>query len=266
MFSNLFMKTLYDKRWFLLGWMFGATALLALTAAFFPTIKESGIDQLFKSIPPAMKNMIGEVSDYSTFPGYLGSAVFGLRAQMLFVPMAIILGYGLSVTEEASGKLYQLLAQPISRRRVLLEKFIAGLFIQAVVIAVAVISTVVVGVIIDEQIPQEMLMRVYIMSTLFTWAVYAVTYGLGMITGRKSIALMLPLAWVMFSILSDAFSAQIDWLKDADYASILHYYRTSELIHNDINWANAVTLGILILAPILLALLVFPNRDLREDQ
>lgn len=266
MFSSVFMKTLYDKRWFLFGWMLGSVALLALTAAFFPSMKESGIDQLFKSIPPAMKNMVGDISDYSSFPGYLGSAVFGLRSQMLFAPMAIILGYSLSVSEEANGKLYQLLALPISRRRVLLEKFFAGLFISAVVIAAAVLSIVAVGMFIDETVPQEMLMRVYVMSALFTWAIFAVTYGVGKMTGRKSIALLVPVVWVMFSVLSDAFASQINWLKDIDYVSVFHYYRTAELVHNDINWANALTLGVVTLFPILIALLTFPNRDLREDQ
>lgn len=266
MLSNVFMKTLYDKRLFLLGWSLGVIALLALTAAFFPSMQSAALDQLFKAIPPSMKTMIGDLSDYSTFPGYLGSAVFGLRAQMLFVPMAIILGYSLSVTEESGGKLYQLLAQPISRLRVLLEKFFAGLFISAVVIAVSILSIVVVSLLINEPVPQEMLMRVYVMSVLFTWAVFALTYALGKATGRKSIALMIPVVWVMFSLLVDAFASQIEWLKNTEYASLFHYYRTAELVHNDINWANALTLVVVTVLPILIALLVFPNRDLREDQ
>mgnify|MGYP001001714755 CR=1 FL=1 len=264
MFANVFLKTIYEKRWFIFGWGLGAIGLLALTAAFFPTFRDSGLDKVMGSIPPALKNMMGELAEYTTFPGYVASAVFGLRAQMLFVPLAIILGISLGISEEANGRIYQLLAQPISRRSVLIQKFFAGLTISALVVAVSVVAVGAVAVLVNEPIPYELLGKIALMTTLFTWAVFSVTFGLGKAFGRKSIALFVPLVWVMFSVLSDAFSAQVDWLKNADYASLFRYYRTSALVHNPLDWTHiAVLIGIAII-PVLCALILFARRDLRE--
>ena len=53
MFRNIWLKTLYDRRWFLLGWGIGAAALFALTTVFYPSIKDT-MNDIFRSIPPAI--------------------------------------------------------------------------------------------------------------------------------------------------------------------------------------------------------------------
>lgn len=263
-FKSVFTKTLYDKRWFIVGWSLGVVGLLGFTAAFFPTFKDSGFDQLFQSIPTALKNMMGELADYGTFEGYTGSAVFGLRAQMLFVPLAIILGFSLGVSEEANRKMYQLLAQPISRQNVVLQKYIAGLVAITFICLVGSASVGMVAALIGEQVIYELLTKIFIMSTLFTSAIFSVTYGVGKMFGRKNITLMVPVIWVMFSIVSDAFSSQTDWLRQADFASVMHYFRTSELVHHAIEPTHMIVLGSIMVASIIVALITFPNRDLRE--
>jgi ABC-2 type transport system permease protein len=265
MFRSVFLKTVYDKRWFVFGWSLGVMAMLGFTAAFFPTFRDSGLDEIMKTIPPALKSMLGEMSEYGNFPGYVASAVYGLRAQMLFIPLAIILGYSLGVSDEASARLYQLLAQPISRRRVLLEKYAAGLVVLAVIVVLCALAVGTVAVFLNEPVPVELLSKISAMTMMFATAIYTLTYGLGKAFGRKSIALFVPLIWVMFSILSDAFSSQVDWLQGADYVSVLRYYSTSDLLHDPIDVINVAVLGGASLVVILAALIGFPARDLHEE-
>ena len=265
MFRSVFLKTLFDRRWFMFGWSLGVMAMLGFTAAFFPTFRDSGLDEIMKTIPPALKSMLGEMSEYGNFPGYVASAVYGLRAQMLFIPLAIILGYSLGVSDEANGRLYQLLAQPISRRRVLLEKYAAGLVVMAVIITLCALAVGTVAVVLNESVPTELLAKISAMTMLFSTAIYTLTYGLGKAFGRKSVALFVPLVWVMFSVLSDAFSSQVDWMKNADYLSVLRYYNTGDLLHDPIDMMNVAALGGASLLVILVALIAFPARDLHEE-
>lgn len=264
MFSSVFLKTLYDKRWFFIGWSVGSVALLALTAAFFPTFADAGIDQLFKAIPPALKGIVGDVQDYGTYPGYLATAVFGIRAQMLFVPLAIILGIGLGLRDESSGKLYQMLALPVSRVRMTLERWLAGLVIIAAVMAVVFVSLIVTSLAIDVEVPYTLLAQIGVMSTLFSTALFSATYGLGVAFGQRSIALLIPVLWVMGSLIIDAFKFQIDWLDSLEKTSILFYYQTSSLVRDGLSLGDGTTLAVISICFVVLALVLFPRRDIRE--
>lgn len=265
MFRSVFSKTFYDKRWFLFGWMLGAVGLFAFTAAFFPAFRDSGLDQIMKTIPPAMKSMLGNMAEMNTFAGYVGSAVFGLRAQLLFIPLAIILGLSLGVGEEARGKLYQLFAQPVSRASVAWQKYLAGLVIVTLIVGLGVASVGVTAALLGETVPYVLLGKICAMAVLFTAALFSVTYCLGIAFGRRSIALIIPIIWVLFSILSDALSGQVDWLRPVDYASLLHYFHTTDLVHQAINFKHIGALSAATVLPLLVALVVFQNRDLHEE-
>lgn len=265
MFRSVFSKTLYDKRWFTFGWVLGAIGLFAFTTAFFPSLRDSGVDQIMKAIPPAMKNMVGNMAEMNTFAGYVGSAVFGLRAQMLFIPLAIILGVSLGVSEESKGKLYQLLAQPVSRVHIAWQKFAAGVVIITTIISLGVASVWAVAPMIHEAIPTTLLVKIGLLSILFTTALFSVTYSLGVAFGRKTLALTLPVFWVLFSIVCDAFSGQIEWMKYPDYASILHYFHTFDLVRQALNLRHVAVLGAVAVIPFFLSLILFKQRNLREE-
>ena len=265
MFRTLFLKTIYDKRWFFVGWTIGSVALLVLTAAFYPVISES-VGDLLKSIPPALSSIVGDTNAYSTYKGYLGSAVFGIRAEMLFVPLAIILGLSLSVNEEVSGRLYQLLAQPLSRRKIVIEKWTAGLMIIAGIMAVIYGSLIVSSLAIGEPVPYGLLGKIALISGAFTATIFSLTFGIGMAVGRRGLAIIIPVVWVMGSLLLDSFSAQVAWLKDVDWLSVHSYYSTSALVTGPIVASDLLVLGGVSFFVFMLAVIVFQGRDIREAE
>ncbi len=265
MFNSVFTKTMYDKRWFLLGWALGGATLLGLTALFFPTFKQSGLDQALQSIPAGLQNLTGDISSYAQFDGYLGNAVYGLRAQMLFIPLTIILGISLSVGEESSRKLYQLVAQPVSRLSIAFQKWLAGAFIVTIIVAALYGAIALVALTIGESVPFELLNKISIMSALFLLMMFTVVYGIGLATGRKTVALAISIVWTMASFLIDSFAASIDWLKQIEWSSIFMYYDTMSLTESALDINHIVILAGLTAVFLMLGLLVFPNRDLREE-
>ena len=74
MFKNLFLKTLYEKRWMMVGWSVGVVALVMMTVTLFPTFKESlsGLE----NVPDSLKSIIGDAAAYSTIKGYVNLQVF----------------------------------------------------------------------------------------------------------------------------------------------------------------------------------------------
>lgn len=265
MFKSLFLKTLYDKRWFLVGWAVGLIALLALTAAFYPVIADS-VSDLLQAIPPALSSLVGEAGAYSTYEGYLGSAVFGIRAEMIFVPLAIILALSLSVNEESSRRLYQLLAQPVSRFSIVLQKWFGGVCIIVIIMALVYGSLIITSLMVGEVVPYAALTKMTLMSGIFTVALFSLTLSLAFAFGRRGIAIIVPIVWVMGSLLLDSFGAQIDWLKNADWLSLHQYYNTATLSNSVIDVTSVAVLGSVTIVPLFMALVAFQLRDIRETE
>jgi ABC-2 type transport system permease protein len=265
MFGSVFSKSLYDKRWFFMGWALGSIALLTLTTGFYPVIADS-IGTLLDTIPPALSSIVGEAGAYSTYSGYIGSAVFGIRAEMLFVPLAIILGLGLSVNEELSRRLYQLLAQPLSRRRIAIERWLGGVVVIAGIMLLIYASLVITSLLVGEDVPYEVLARIVGMGTLFTIAIFSLTYGLGVAFGRRGLAIIIPVVWVMGSLLLDSFGAQVEWLKHLDWLSVHYYYDSAILVKNSVQVEDIIVLGGISILSLITALLLFNGRDIREAE
>ena len=76
---NLFLKTLRDKRFFILGWSLGLTFLGFAMTSFFPSFSGGQIDGLLETLPPALQGLVGNLQDWRELPGYLGSQIFDIR-------------------------------------------------------------------------------------------------------------------------------------------------------------------------------------------
>lgn len=264
MFRSVFLKTLYDKRWFLVGWTIGSISLLGLTAAFYPFIADS-VSDLLQSIPPALASIAGEAGAYATYEGYIGSAVFGVRAEMLFVPLAIILGLSLSVNEELSRKLYQLLAQPLSRTNIALQKWWAGVVVIALIMAFTYVSLIVITLAVGQTVPYDILTKIIIISALFTFMLFSLTFSLGIAFGRRGLAIIVPVVWVMASLLFDSFKTQIEWFKHIDWLLLHQYYNTAALVKDPVDVVGVVVLCGGAIIPLVGAFILFQRRDIRES-
>ncbi len=94
----------------------------ALMALFVVLIYPEYRDQLKDfQMPEAFRGLLGEAAGWSTPAGFL-SAEFFSWVPLLLITLAIIAGSGAIAGEESAGTLDLLLAQPIPRPRLLLEK------------------------------------------------------------------------------------------------------------------------------------------------
>jgi ABC-2 type transport system permease protein len=260
MFKNLITKTLYDKRGFMFGWSLGLIVMAGITIAFFPTIKDQ-IGTLFANMPKALESITGTTEDYKTITGYIGTGVFDLRIPMLTITMAIIIGLGLGVGEEYSKKLYLLLAQPVSRTKIALEKWIAMIVTFAVVHVALFAGILAVVGLIHESVPVGKVFAATFMCFLLTVAAGSLTLATGLALGRKGLTTMIVAVYVFGSYLLTSFAAQIDSLKNIEPVSLFHYYKASEALKVGYNFGHIATLVFIAVAAILFGAWVFNKRD-----
>lgn len=122
---SVFERTIHEHRRSLAVWSSGLLVLVAVEAALFPTIRSNPqLTNLRQTYPKALRSLFG-ISDLTTGVGFMRAEVFSVVAPMLLIVMAVLWGGDLIAGEEDRGTIDILMANPVSRRRVLLEKWAA---------------------------------------------------------------------------------------------------------------------------------------------
>lgn len=127
MLSNVFLKTLYDLRGSLLTWSLIFFLMSLMMLAFWPSIENSSADyeNMIESFPDALLDMFGGEVDLNTLHGYLALELFGMFYPFMVLGFSVYYGARLLAGEEDDGTLDVLLATPVARWRVYLDKFLA---------------------------------------------------------------------------------------------------------------------------------------------
>lgn len=256
------MKTLRDKRWFMLGWFVGFAFLAMLLVVFYPSMRQEGaMDQLMATMPEALKGVMGNLADLTRFDTYLASQLFDIRASLLAGVMAIILALGLSATEEERGQMRTLLALPIGRTSLLLQKWLAMAVILFVTLSGIVITVLALQATVDASIGIDVLMRLFFMTWLVMLAIATVTFAIAMATGKRAFAMLVGIVVMAGSFIVSTFGMSVDWLADREWLSLFHYFPAAEVARNGIELKNVAVLSGVVLVMLIAAYLLFRRRD-----
>jgi len=120
-------ETIRERRRSILWWGLGVVALVALTVAFYPSVRDDpALREYAENMPESLRALFaGGELDIASPAGYLNSQVFALTAPLLFLVFSIDQGSGAVAGEEERGTLDLLLAHPLRRRDYVLQRFAA---------------------------------------------------------------------------------------------------------------------------------------------
>ena len=255
-------KTLYDRRWFLVGWFLGFAFLSWFVGVFYTTFGSSEIiNQQFQTLPPALKSIAGLSGNFNTVPGYFGSQIFGKTMPMIAAVLGIMLGISLA-TEEEEGTLQTLLAAPISRTRVYVSKWIAPVLIFALLMVGLCIGL---GISLWQQSLSLDAWRVAQATAnvwLFLVFFISLTYAVAAIFGKKSIAIAVSSILAVSGYFLNAMAAGVEALKPYDKLSVYYYYGSENVLVKGLNYTH---IGILAAASVLLLVIggvIFARRNI----
>lgn len=256
------MQTLRSKRGFIVGWFIGFAALAALLVAFYPSMRQEGaLDQLMATMPDALKGVMGDLADMTRFDTYLATQLFDIRASLLAGIMAIILALGLTIGEEEKGQLRTLLSLPVSRTSVLLQKWLAMVTILFATLIGLVVSVFALQATVDASISFDAMAKLLIMTWLVLVAIATVTFAAALISGKRSVALLVGVLVMAGSFIVSTFGMSVDWLADYEWLSLFHYFPASEVVRDGIEIKNVIVLGSVTVASVIAGLIVFRKRD-----
>lgn len=263
MMKSLFLKTIYDKRSFILGWSLGMTFIAYLMTIFYPTFQQDNtMDELMKSLPAAFQGLVGNLTDLKQLSTYLGSQLFEIRMPIFLSIMTIILALGLTVGEEDKGQLRTLLMSSMSRTRALAEKWFASVAITFFITCGALAGIGLGFAQIGESTSFDVVLRLLSLMWLLAVAMVSLVIGIGAATGHRGITNATAIVVMIGGFLVSTFAQSVEWLQSYEFLSIFSYYQAPDIAKGTVDTTNILVLVGIIFVSLFVGWFFFRRRDI----
>jgi ABC-2 type transport system permease protein len=237
----------------------GMASVILMVGALFPAVGDS-IGKL--DLPKGVSELLGG-ADYGTITGWMRSEIGAVYGPLVIAATAITAAAGSTAGEEESGIVGLVLAHPIGRPRLVLEKT-AGVAVGVLVIAFGTWLGLVVGVAVAGGgigLGDQAALAVHL--AFFGFASGALALALAGITGRRAIAAGGAGAFAVAGFLINGFAPLVDGISWLKYASPFYYYAGHDPLGNGIHVGDLAMLGAVTVVLTVIAALTFRRRDLR---
>jgi len=259
------LKSLRDARRGFVWWSLGLVALVALIVSVYPSIRDNpGLNKLVENYPEALKAFIafGGPLDYGSGAGYLGSELYSFMVPLLLMIAAVGGGAGAVAGEEERGTLELLLANPISRRRLVLEKS-GALALELAGLGVVLWLALWVGALsVGMDISAGRLAAATLSAVLLALAYGALAVLLGAATGKRALAIGVTAAAGIAAYLVNGLAPLVGSLEAVQKLSPFYHYAAGDPLRHGLAAGHALVLVAIAAAAMLIAAAAFTRRDL----
>jgi ABC-2 type transport system permease protein len=240
---RVFAKAVTDSRRGWIGWAVAMAAVAAMYAGFWPSIGNNpDMTKALEAYPESLKEAL-HMQDLTQPANYLGTTVFGLLIPLLLAVFAISAGVKAVAGDEEAGTLDLVLAHPVSRVSLALQRF------AAIAAALAVITGLLALAVIGLRGPADFtevsagkILAICFQLALFGLFFAALSYAVGAWTGKRTAAIAVGAAVVVFAYLGDSFLPQVDALKWTEPISPFDWYLGGEPLVNGVQLGHAALL------------------------
>lgn len=260
MMQNVFTKTLYDLRWTLLAFVVGLLGLAFFLVYIYPSVADAQGGMMAGLDPEAAQAILGDVALAGTPEGYINIQLISFAPLFLAVFLIIVTSAAIA-GEDDSKTLGILLARPVPRWRILVDKAMAiGLGMLAIVGAMtagAVLGAWIAGVDISLG---DLALAVLLVIPFGIWLL-----GFGLFSsalfGSRLVAALIATGVVVFSYMLNSSTEFDKSLETYNQFWPFYYFAWGQPMVGPVDWLNA---GILVAAGVVffaLALLAFQRRE-----
>jgi len=248
----------------LLWWTVGVVLLSTLVASFYKSIAgDTAYEEVFSSLPESLQGLIGG-ADLGTPVGYLSAEMYSFFMPAVLLVFAIGRSTSTLAGEEEDHTLDLLLAQPISRTALYVQKVVGvalGIAVLAIAVAVPVIALADWS---ELKVPAANLWAAT--AQLFAFVLFlgmlAMTVSASM--GRRAAGVGVAAGLAFVTYLLDGFGKSIEWLEPWRVLTPWYWYDVGEALAESMPWTSfAVLLGATLIVGAL-GLWGFNRRNLRS--
>ena len=218
-----------------------------------------------KQIPEELWAFVGAAGgDMSTAEGFYEAETFGLMAPIAVIVVTAVIGARGLAGEEQNRTMGLLLANPIKRSRVVLEKALA-MVVYAIAVGVSTFLGVWLGSVLGGLgINVGNIAATSLLATLVGLVFGTLALALSAATGRVRVAIFGTVGAALVFHLVNSFASLNDNLAGWARVSPFSYYLNTHPLENGMDWGNGAILAGLTVVLVAVSVVLFQRRDLRQ--
>lgn len=221
-------------------------------------IKEFGA-----SLPPTLLALFGG-GNLSTAEGFYQIEIFGMMAPAGVMVATIAIGARALAGEEQNRTMGLLLSNPVSRSSIVIQKAVA-MIVEGIAVGVSIFIGVWLGSVVGRLgMSAGNIAAACLLATLLGLALGALALAISAATGRVRVAVYGAIGVALVSHVLNAFLPLNASTESLTRWTPFGYYLNSDPLVNGMNWWHGLVLLALTLLFVVLAVVWFQNRDLRQ--
>ena len=260
---EVLLRALHDQTRVLLVWALSAALLVGMYAAVWPSVRDQpSMSDFLDQMPKAFRALFASTgADMSTPVGYVQIELMSFMGPLLVIGYALTTGAGSVGGEEDRHTLDLLLSTPVSRSRVVLEKF-AEMVLGTVLVAAAVgLSLLLIGGTTGLDLPVGRTAAAMLHLCLLGLVFGTLALALSAATGRTTLSRAVAAVAAVVAYTVNGLAPLVDWLEPLQKLSPFYQY----IGHDPLRSGVAVTSVLVAVGTVLVlagaAVLGFRRRD-----
>jgi len=260
---SVFGKQIRDLRWPTFWVSLGCGAMTAYFAILFPTYQKLiDLNSILEKMGPAAKLLGASMGDASSLIGFLHIELFSMILPAAIVAFAAGVASGFTAGEESRGTIDVLLSYPVSRRRLVLEKWLAVALACVVAVVVLWIFAEAGAAISASALPGDRLGAALLMLVLLGLAFADIALAISAFSGNRGASIGITVAVLVAMYLVDAVANIVDGLGVIRPLSLFRYYMGGDPLRNGLSLPDASVLAAVAAVFLVLSVVAFERRDL----
>lgn len=266
MLRSILLKVLHDQWRTTLIW----TALTGVLAAFYLSLYPSigsvvEMRRLLDAMPPELRAMFSvEGADLGTPTGYLNMELFTFVLPLIVMAITVTAGGGATAGEEERGTIDLLLANPVRRWLVVVEKALGGALLSAFLCLGVWVSLALAATAVDVALDLVLVAGALVSVWLLGGVIGGVALLVGSWTGSRMTAIAAGLVVAVVGFFINALAPLADVLEPWQPLSPHYHYLGYDPLTAGLDAGHAAVLAVTSFALLALAAAAFERRDLRS--
>lgn len=266
MLDSIFAKTIWDRRISITWWTVGMIALAGLTVAFYPSIRNDSesFESLFESFPPELLSVFGidDAASLVTATGLVNSRLYAGIGPVIMAVLGISIGTAAIAGEEEDGTLDLLLAQPVTRTQLVIEKLVAAAVLIGAVVMALLLTLSILNPLVDLDFTFWGILGANIALGLFAMLFCCLAMAIGGLTGNRGLTVGMSAGLLGGLFFVNGLAPLVDSISWLQQLTPFYWLQEPNPLANGLD--VVATLTFLVLMAILITLTVwgFNRRDI----
>ena len=261
--SHIWIKTASEHQGLLIVTAYTMFLMMGVIIGPFYALLDEDIKGLADQLPEVLLAMVGN-GDLSTPEGFYQIETFSLMAPIAVMVVTVVIASRALAGEEERRTIGLLLANPIKRSKIIIEKSVT-MVLYAFVVGFATFAGVALGSMFGGLgLDVGNIAATSLLVTLLGLVFGALALAIGAARGHAKVAANATIGTALALYLVNSFVPLNDSISGLAQWSPFYYYLTSDPLTNGMHWGHAGVLAALAVILIAVSVPLFDKRDLRQ--